>query len=324
MEKGKKYIEALGGLKRCEMRKLLVFTIALSLIAPLFFGCDRIENKDVPVKLKWRYKTGFYQADFGFYERFYSIPSVVDGVVYDGLTHGCLYAIDKDTGELKWKFCDKQAVFSFPSVADGIVYVGKWSSSYSNNKSYLYAISASSGKLMWRTKLSIAIDWYGSPTVSDGIVYIGSADSIGMGAGEIQYHLCAIDAVRGEILWRYEVEGGVEDKFPPLVVDDTVYFGGEDYYLYAVDAKSGELKWRFWAEHFMSYLPCVVEGVLYIGSVDHYLYAIDTDNGELKWRFKTEQPFFSVTSPVVVNGVVYVWSHDGYFYALNADNGTLK
>jgi outer membrane protein assembly factor BamB len=295
------------------MKKFLITLIALLLATPLFFGCD--PNRNVPISLKWRFETGYDKNSS-------SSLTVVDGVVYSGGLSEYIYAIDKDTGELKWKYYEKKAEFTSPSVANGVVYVGRLNKS-TDLTHYLYAIDASSGKLMWRTKLSepIYAFWSGSPTVSDGIVYIGSVYKY---LGNVDDYLYAIDAVNGEIQWCYKFEGTIEN-FPPLVADGVVYFaGGEDYgdNLYAINAENGEFMWQCKADTIKS-TPTAVDGLIYAGISDGYLYALDAKSGELKWSFETEN-HKPATSPSIVDGVLYEGTWDGYLYTININSGKLK
>ena len=54
-----------------------------------------------------------------------------------------------------------------PAVVDGVVYVG-------SGDSYLYAVDAASGELLWRYETGDNVG--SSPAVVDGVVYFGSDD----------------------------------------------------------------------------------------------------------------------------------------------------
>ena len=66
-------------------------------------------------------------------------------VVYVGSYDSYLYAVDADSGQLKWKFQTGDWVASSPAPSpDGsVVYVG-------SGDSYLYAVDADSGQLKWK------------------------------------------------------------------------------------------------------------------------------------------------------------------------------
>ena len=74
-----------------------------------------------------------------------SSPAVWNGAVYFGSSDGNVYALDVDSGALKWKFKTGDIVHSSPAIVDGTVYVGSWDT-------YLYAIDAANGNEKWRFK----------------------------------------------------------------------------------------------------------------------------------------------------------------------------
>lgn len=149
--------------------------------------------------------------------------------------------------------------------------------------------------------------------MAGGIVYVGID---GWDDG-----LHALDAVTGELLWKYETESSVTSS--PTVANGVVYFGSYDQSLYALDAATGDLLWRYKTSDAVYSTPAVANGVVYFGSNDTHLYAVDAATGDLKWRYETEGSVRS--SPTVANGIVYFGGpyRDGHLYALNASNGEL-
>jgi serine/threonine-protein kinase len=96
-------------------------------------------------------------------------PAIADGIVYDPTNLGVI-AYDAKTGHRVWQ--NSISVLSCdPTVANGVLYV----SSYDGN---LYAISASTGSVLWSYKLGIT-NYLSHPTVANGIVYVpGGTDQI--------------------------------------------------------------------------------------------------------------------------------------------------
>ena len=60
------------------------------------------------------------------YDVFLSSPAVWNGTVYVGSGDHNVYAIDAQSGALRWKFVTGNIVHASPAVADGIVYIGSW------------------------------------------------------------------------------------------------------------------------------------------------------------------------------------------------------
>ena len=152
-----------------------------------------------------------------------------------------------------------------------------------------------------------------SPAVADGVVYIG------IGGWDDGLH--ALDAVTGELLWKYEIASSVTSS--PTVADGVVYFGSYDQNLYAVEAGTGNLLWKHKTSDAVYSTPAIANGVVYFGSNDTHLYAVDAGTGDLRWRYETEGSVRS--SPTVANGIVYFGGpyRDGHLYALNTSNGEL-
>lgn len=91
---------------------------------------------------QWRFETGIAETDSEdtspSQEAMRSSPAVVDGTVYVGggnyevggeegvikriSNHSYLYALDAETGDLKWKFQPEAVTESSPTVVDGTVY----------------------------------------------------------------------------------------------------------------------------------------------------------------------------------------------------------
>ena len=76
----------------------------------------------------------------------FSSPAVVDGVVYVGSHDSYVYALDADSGQLRWRYETGFWVRSSPTVVDGVVYVGSYDD-------YVYALDAGSGQLRWRYEM---------------------------------------------------------------------------------------------------------------------------------------------------------------------------
>ena len=126
---------------------------------------------------------------------------------------------------LHWRYTAGAGVDSSPAVANGRVYVGSFDS-------YLYALNASTGALLWRYTTGNAIS-SSSPTVAKGVVYVGCDDG----------NLYALTASTGALLWRYTTGSSVWSS--PAVVNEMVYFGSNDGNLYALEASTGALIWKY-------------------------------------------------------------------------------
>lgn len=312
-------------------------------------------------QLKWKFQTGGEKRFAGTHlhhlepaaesmpdpwDFFLSSPSVWSGAVYFGSGDGNIYALDANTGALKWKFKTGDVVHSSPAIADGTLYIGSWDT-------YLYALDAASGKEKWRFKtgddpeIHNHIGIQSSPAVADGVVYFGSRDA----------YAYAVDAASGKPLWKFSTDGSWVNN-SPAVQDGKVYFGTSiPGILHAVDAKTGKVLFDLPTGTPVFASVALANGTLYLGSFGGRLTAVDlktqkpawgfeTDgakqnasamtnaDGSIKWEslFPSPNAFYDdmvlavhklftmgtiLSSPVVVGDTVYFGSTDGNLYALH-------
>lgn len=225
-----------------------------------------------------------------------------------------LYAIDANTGSLKWEYGNgaSPVPYSTGAFAAGVIYTV-----FENN---VIALDVTTRLPKWT--YTIAARPSSAPCVVDGRVYINANDQ----------KLYAIDANTGTLLWTFtesaKINSSSVNYSGPTVANGVVYFGSDDNYVYALDAITGALKWKtlnvgsFGTKEFQS-SACVANGVLYIGDNLRNLIAYNTIDGSEKWRYQgADGGVFS--SPTVDNGTVYVGSYSRYLYAIDAGTGTLK
>jgi outer membrane protein assembly factor BamB len=277
------------------------------------------------------------------YDVFLSSPVVVQDSVYFGSGDGHLYALDIESGNLKWKFKTGDVVHASPAYADGVLYLGSWDS-------FFYAVEAATGKEKWRFHggedplIHNQVGFQSSAAVAEGVVYVGCRDS----------NLYALEAATGKEKWRVNNEMSWVIT-SPAVTQGKVFFATSDSSLYhVVDAATGKPVLRQEDKAYMFSSPTVVGDVVLIGVLNGTLEARDLKSGELLWDFQTEvskqnkgwvltadrkfnasmlyysnwreapvvatERQFNIgaifSSPLVVNGVVYFGSTDGNLYAI--------
>jgi eukaryotic-like serine/threonine-protein kinase len=247
-----------------------------------------------------------------------SSPAIIQGTVYIGSGDSSVYAVDAQTGILKWKIKTGGIIRSTPCVEDTVVYVGSFDG-------FIYALSANTGSLVWRFNAS-GSDYQAvqpSPRVVNGILYCGSR------------HSCfyAINARTGQEIWNYSYSGSwVESS--AIVVNGVVYVGSSDLKtVFAFDAQTGNIVWKCSVIGYAWSTPTYNNGTIYIGNINAnftagqppsrgYLYAINATTGKEYWhKFTGPTDFLSgvFSSPIVFNGTVYYGSLDSLVYAVSSD-----
>jgi eukaryotic-like serine/threonine-protein kinase len=278
------------------------------------------------------------------WDMFLSSPVIAHGNVYVGCGTGSFYAVDCNSGQLKWQVRSNGVIHSSPAYADSTIYFGSWDS-------YLYAVNAINGEVKWKFKTGTDTVYYNqvgfqsSPVIYKGIVYSGCRDA----------HVWAIDAKTGRLKWQF-YNNGSWVIVTPAVHNDTLYFTTSDTHkLIALNALDGKMLYTGNCKTFGFSSPAVTNGLVYLGNFGGSLMAFKTNNGEPAWEFRTEEAvadkdsiltdkgefifpkifkentykaslaavnlLYSVgsilSSPAVNDGTVYFGSTDGFVYALH-------
>jgi outer membrane protein assembly factor BamB len=220
-------------------------------------------------------------------------PAVGNGVLYVSAYFNRLYALDSQTGTIRWR---SKATFnpsSPPTLVGNRLYVAAAES--------VYALDAATGATIWQTP-GVGTVYASMPTVG-GVVYVSS----------LARAVHALDAATGERRWT--VATGDKVYSTPAIDEQqgVVYIGGSDKYLYALDAASGALHWRQVLDSSVS-TPLLANGRLYASSDAGYLYALDPSSGAVIWQYAAGN---GIVTPLVVEAqTLYAGTVDGYLYAL--------
>jgi outer membrane protein assembly factor BamB len=221
-----------------------------------------------------------------------------------------LYALDRATGAVRWKF---QPSDDFPGwdnacVADGRLYaVGR----------YLYALDPGTGGVLWRADLG---EQPFRPTVVDGVVYVGTRGQVlpgTLGDG----HAMAVDAATGTVLWRFPirnpavpVNGG--SVGPAIIRDSLVVIAGVNGTVYALDRVTGEPRWSYVSpDRFEAGLEVVDQAVIIAGDAGS-VQGLDLATGRLLWRTAGGTSVFKrITAgpglAFVPTGILYAYDPSG-------------
>ncbi|MDQ3997063.1 MAG: PQQ-like beta-propeller repeat protein [Gemmatimonadota bacterium] len=209
-------------------------------------------------------------------------------------------ARDSRTGELRWEFTpDANASMGRLAADESAVYFGTGETSHT-----LYALSATDGTLLWRTKLGPDWEykaWVEGVSVTDDIVYAGVTQFRAHNGYLSSAWTFAIDRGSGRVLWSYQAGSGADartTKAGPTVADNRLLIS--DYganAAYALDRFTGRELWR--TEFDNGFVgprePPIVDGALvYVGSGDCHLYALDPASGRVVWCTNVEASIHAV------------------------------
>lgn len=279
-------------------------------------------------RLKWTFSTGRRDAEGGI-----ETDPVIgpDGTVYLGANNGFLYALDPETGDLRWVFptgFDTFAIYSTPFVdRQGIVYFGA-------KDGHVYALRAPGtgivAEVVWSLYIGPTIET--SPTFTpDGTLVIGADDWAYYGIAPPR------GSVGPRVAWRFQTQGTLIAS-PAVDADGTVLGASMDGAVYALEPpkEAGgaiKVRWTFRSGArddtggFENAPAIDAEGTLYIGGNDGILYALDTTTGKVQWTFdgvaRSGYRTYAIFSSVAIgpDHTIYFGGKDGVLYALRESRG---
>jgi outer membrane protein assembly factor BamB len=220
-------------------------------------------------------------------------PVIHEGLIFVGHTKGL--SVFSKHGEKQWEVPTAGAILSSPVVIENDVLFG-------DSLGNLYSFAALDGQEHWRMKCS---DEISLSSTYDENIYFSSGKSCYAASRETH-----------TILWSFDSEGRITSA--PLYAGDVVYVASWDNYVYALDAETGAVQWKYQAGWGFDVSPVVSNGVLFVGSVDNNLYALQAD-GTVRWVFTCKAGIHS--SPIVYGDYVFFGSDDGRVYAVNQSTG---
>jgi outer membrane protein assembly factor BamB len=281
----------------------------LSQLSPRIFAVDIDTERE-----RWHFKLPATS-------RVVDTPVIADGLLYVGTLNphmAHVYALDMQTGQLKWQTFAKDNILSSVIVGDGVA-------CFKSLDGYLYALDAKTGNSKWSFPVQKTLQPFqintpfegrpnevmSVPAVVNGIVYVGTRSG-----------LYALDSQTGKPMWKFATESTVEST--PIVQEEKVYISSSNVsrdrgYIYGLNAQSGKLQWKYSVEGGGVKALAIADNVIYFGSFSPNLHAVDLVTGQEKWRFPTKEPTDGRV-PFVHKGTVFFWSQE-VFYALEPKTG---
>jgi len=199
-----------------------------------------------------------------------SSPLVANGRVYVGDWRGNVYALDVETGRIRWTYHTEGRVKGAVALAGNRLFVGSYDG-------HAYALDARNGHLLWRQgaqpRLGSTGTFYATPAVSYGRVYIGSTDG----------KLYSFGAASGKLRWSHGTGGYVYGS--AAVWRKRVYVGSYSKTFFCFDAATGDVLWTFKANGPISGSATIVDGVVYFATLKRRTYGLDARTGKQLWIF---------------------------------------
>lgn len=260
--------------------------------------------------------------------------------IFIGDNQGDLLAIDSNTGKELWR----QKIYQDYSWDRG------WFTHYNNSvlvltysseciispcgdlvyeKEYfeIIALTAKTGKLLWKSAPLYNRLFYSSSTIDDTL-YIESRPI----DGEDNRYATAMDLVTGELRWDLLFQDANEFRINTSTINVafisiTSYKGGINDFrklskFIAVDEFTGKIIWQFNTDVShgdLSYL--INDDFVYIGTKDGFVYALESTTGNVIWQ--TETKYFPVHFAIKGNSLITIYE-ERFVVALDLKTGSIK
>jgi outer membrane protein assembly factor BamB len=298
-----------------------------TLDGPVLFAGDsgRVEARAPSGRTRWSTLTDATELGF------HGSPTVVGDTAYVGGYDGALYALDIQTGAIRWKTTASQldgtlAVGSSPAYHDGVLYfiVEYWDPS----SGALWAIDPANGDPLWHDDRL----WgqpHPSPTIdrevgricagsNDGTVYCWEYPSLDFAW---TYQAGPEGGPQGREKAGGQFRLGAEIKGTVAAYAGKGYVGSWDHRLHCIDLATGEGLWTFDTGGANMSNPAVdpSRGVVYTGSDSGFVFALDAETGQQLWEADVNG---RVIGALTTTGeTVLAGSYDSHLYALDAATG---
>ena len=237
-----------------------------------------------------------------------------DGTIYAGSDNGYMYALDPQTGALKWSFLTQMMIWSSPTVAQD----NRWLA-FGSLDGKFYLLNPQSGAEWDQVKLGGDIK--SSPAQSKtGRLFVGSS------AGKL--HAFDVISHRRKTLqlnpvWEHATRGEVYSSPAVFKVNqqERVVFGSLDGDIHCLDAQTGKLIWTYRTGSRVAGSPIVsADQVVLVGAKNGKLYALDGITGQRLWSFQTQRSQLRSnldSSPALdFDGWIHIGSYSGQAWSI--------
>ena len=229
--------------------------------------------------------------------------SLYDGVLYAGMKHGKMLAIDYSKNKLLWSFPGEGPCYGTPLFYLGRLY-------YGSLDRRLYALDATRGRMLWNFPSHGWIE--GSPASADGTIYFGDRSG----------RVFAVDAALGVERWNTQLKGRIIGT--PSCSNGTVFIGTDSGLFAALNGKTGETLWTYEAGAAIESGSCVGHSRVSFGDKGGKVHSLNVVTGKLHWSKPCDVGGPVTAAPILVSRVLYGGTSDGrQYWGVDIDEGEL-
>ncbi|MCI0697104.1 PQQ-like beta-propeller repeat protein [candidate division KSB1 bacterium] len=214
----------------------------------------------------------------------FSTPAVAEDLLYVGSCSGIFYALDKNTGSVKWSYDitkdGRQTSFHGDMlITEELVIIGTDGRSLEGGIGHLCAFERKAGKVRWK--------YFAGRGVTTDVLRLGDR----IFAVTQNDELICLNVQNGQRDWAFAstYAGNQPDLgHSPALAGDQIFFGGRDGIVYALAANTGKLLWKRKLDGALSASLRTFENHVYAGVAGGRIYALNTKTGAIERNFSVE------------------------------------
>jgi outer membrane protein assembly factor BamB len=218
------------------------------------------------------------------------LGAVAGGVALTGSPSGHVYAVDVDSGALRWSTAVASNTTIYAPVAAGEVVAAGFTEFTAPTRGGVVLLSADTGRVRWKRSFPVPDDPLLSTNSAGGPVFFGETVIASGGDGRIH----AFDVTSGELRWTLPRVSGAspfpmaaDHDFRPLALTGNLLVAGSlTGQIVAFELPSRTERWRFLATRLGStaFRIAAVDDVVYLPFVNGQLVALAGGDGVERWR----------------------------------------
>lgn len=238
---------------------------------------------------------------------------LVDDTLYLYTLNGIVFAVQADTGLIRWG--KKLSAHNFSIQKPGhITGTPGYSLAAFVTPGGTHILDRYSGETIASFPSDFAVG--GSPVGAGDTLFMGSAD------GNVYAVVWHTAGSHKTIQWWTVRAGGPVTTTPILYGGDRLIVASQGGQVFSFFAEDKALVWSQKTGGAVLGNPVLDGDEVVVASTDRSIYKFDAENGNLLWRYRTDSPL--ADSPVVVDDTVYQYSSRQGLLALDADTGREK
>lgn len=251
--------------------------------------------------------------------------AVDDNAVYAAAGFGSVFALNRKTGDIKWRKDLNTPLRIAPALCGSKVLIQTL-----DNR--IFALNNIDGQELWRYNIS-AEDTVLAGGASPACSLEKNLVTAGFSNGEIQ----AFNADIGYPLWSTMMVGSSSFnssteinaiKGSPVIDGENIYAVGHNDLTAALDFRTGEKKWE--RKIGGVNLPWIAGNYIFLLTNTNEVYALNKNSGQTLWSVSLlneydlkERADIYLSGPVMINGQLLITASNGVVYALSPQSGAV-